>query len=93
MSSSAVSVRSDVTVRVTPAGLSSYLGPPRYIESPLERRFRVGVANGLAWTETGGELMTIEVTTVPGKGTLNLTGKLGERIAPPFVPVRNDRPL
>ena len=65
-------------VRVTPGGLASYLGPPRYIESPLERRFRVGVANGLAWTEAGGEIMTIEVTTVPGKGGLNLTGKLGE---------------
>jgi ATP-dependent Lon protease len=65
-------------VRVTPPGLSGYLGPPRYIESPLERRYRVGVANGLAWTETGGDLMTIEVTTVPGKGQLHLTGKLGD---------------
>jgi ATP-dependent Lon protease len=65
-------------VRVTPSRLASYLGPPRFIESPLERKYRVGVANGLAWTEAGGDVMTIEVTTVPGKGTLNLTGKLGD---------------
>jgi ATP-dependent Lon protease len=65
-------------IRVTPASLTGYLGPPRFLESPLERRFRVGVANGLAWTEAGGDLMTIEVTIVPGKGTLNLTGKLGD---------------
>jgi ATP-dependent Lon protease len=63
---------------VTPGRLDDYLGPTRFIESPLERRFRVGVANGLAWTETGGDVMTIEVTIVPGKGNLHLTGKLGE---------------
>jgi ATP-dependent Lon protease len=38
----------------------------------------VGVAKGLAWTEVGGVLLTIEVITMPGKGTLNLTGQLGE---------------
>jgi len=65
-------------VKITPQKLEKYLGPPRFLESPLERRYRVGVANGLAWTETGGDVMTIEVTTVPGKGTLNLTGKLGD---------------
>ncbi len=65
-------------VKVTLKKIPGLLGPPRFLESPLERRFRVGVANGLAWTEAGGDVMTIEVTTVPGKGTLNLTGKLGE---------------
>ncbi|NNF06030.1 MAG: endopeptidase La [Candidatus Eisenbacteria bacterium] len=65
-------------VRITPKSLAKYLGPAKFVESPLERTHRVGVANGLAWTEAGGDLMTIEVTTVPGKGTLNLTGKLGE---------------
>jgi ATP-dependent Lon protease len=64
--------------RVNQRKINTYLGPPRFIEGPLERRFRVGVANGLAWTEAGGDIMTIEVTIVPGKGTLNLTGKLGE---------------
>jgi ATP-dependent Lon protease len=65
-------------MRVLPAAVPQYLGPPRFLESPLERRYRVGVANGLAWTEAGGDLMTIEVTIVPGKGNLNLTGKLGD---------------
>jgi ATP-dependent Lon protease len=65
-------------VRVSARQIPGYLGPPRYLESPLEKKFRVGVANGLAWTEAGGDVMTIEVTTVAGKGGLDLTGKLGE---------------
>jgi ATP-dependent Lon protease len=65
-------------VRITPKNVATWLGPPRFVESPLERKHRVGVANGLAWTEVGGDVMTIEVTTVPGKGSLNLTGKLGD---------------
>ncbi len=65
-------------VKVTPAKLGELLGPPRFLESPLERKYRVGIANGLAWTESGGDLMTIEVSAVPGKGGLNLTGKLGD---------------
>jgi ATP-dependent Lon protease len=65
-------------VRITVRQVPSYLGPPRYLESPLEKKFRVGVANGLAWTEAGGDVMTIEVTTVAGKGGLDLTGKLGD---------------
>ncbi len=69
---------SKLPIKVTPQKLAGYLGPPRFLESPLERLYRVGVANGLAWTEAGGDVMTIEVTTVPGKGTLNLTGKLGD---------------
>jgi ATP-dependent Lon protease len=65
-------------VRVTPKALATYLGPARFLESPLEKKQRIGIANGLAWTEVGGDVMTIEVTSVPGKGSLNLTGKLGE---------------
>jgi ATP-dependent Lon protease len=65
-------------VKITPKNVESYLGPIKFLESPLERRNRLGIANGLAWTEVGGDVMTIEVTTVPGKGGLNLTGKLGE---------------
>jgi ATP-dependent Lon protease len=70
--------RAKIPVKVTPRTLARYLGPAKFVESPLERRNRLGIANGLAWTETGGELLTIEVTTVPGKGALQLTGKLGD---------------
>ncbi len=65
-------------VTVTPEGLHRYLGPTRYLEPPVERQSRVGVANGLAWTEFGGDLLTIEVSILPGKGELLLTGKLGD---------------
>ncbi len=65
-------------VVVTPESLAASLGPRRYTDTALERRSRIGVANGLAWTETGGELLTIEVSVLPGKGELQLTGKLGD---------------
>jgi ATP-dependent Lon protease len=65
-------------VRITPRNLSRFLGPERFLDSVVERQARVGVANGLAWTETGGDLLTIEVSILPGKGELLLTGKLGE---------------
>ena len=67
-----------VRVTVTPESLPRYLGPLRYLDSAVERKSRVGVANGLAWTEVGGDLLTIEVSILPGKGDLMLTGKLGE---------------
>ncbi|HEV8631363.1 MAG TPA: endopeptidase La [Thermoanaerobaculia bacterium] len=54
------------------------LGPPRHRSDELLDRDRVGVATGLAWTETGGDLLFIEVVAVPGKGKLLLTGQLGE---------------
>jgi ATP-dependent Lon protease len=65
-------------VSVTPESLGKYLGPTRFLDTPIEKKARVGVANGLAWTETGGDLLTIEVSILPGKGELQLTGKLGE---------------
>ena len=65
-------------VNITPETLPKYLGPTRYFESSVERASRIGVANGLAWTEFGGDVLTIEVSILPGKGELLLTGKLGE---------------
>ena len=65
-------------VTITADNLHRYLGPMRYIDSVLERTARVGVANGLAWTDVGGEVLTIEVSILPGKGDLLLTGKLGD---------------
>jgi len=55
-----------------------YLGVPRYKYGEIEENDQVGMATGLAWTEVGGELLTIEVSIVPGKGTFTVTGKLGE---------------
>jgi ATP-dependent Lon protease len=65
-------------VTVTTASLHRWLGPPRFLDSEVEKVSRIGVANGLAWTETGGDLLTIEVGILPGKGELQLTGKLGD---------------
>ena len=66
------------TAVIGPAELAAWLGVRRFTDTAVERRSRIGVANGLAWTETGGELLTIEVSVLPGKGDLLLTGKLGD---------------
>jgi ATP-dependent Lon protease len=60
------------------AGLQDFLGVPRFRASQQEERNEVGVATGLAWTEVGGEILPIEVTLMPGKGHVKLTGKLGD---------------
>jgi ATP-dependent Lon protease len=66
------------TFRVVEKQISKYLGVPKYLDSQIERRSRLGVATGLAWTEAGGDLLTIEVSILAGTGVLLLTGKLGE---------------
>ncbi|MBN1883692.1 MAG: endopeptidase La [Deltaproteobacteria bacterium] len=66
------------SVKVTPARVRKYLGVPRYRYGKLEERDYVGIATGMAWTEVGGELLTIEVSVLRGKGKLTITGKLGE---------------
>jgi ATP-dependent Lon protease len=63
---------------VTPENLNTYLGVPRFRAQRREERNEIGVATGLAWTEVGGDILPIEVTLMPGKGRLTLTGKLGE---------------
>jgi len=65
-------------VAVTPAKVSEMLGPPRYFRETADRGGVSGVATGLAWTPTGGEILFIEATGMPGKGGLQLTGLLGE---------------
>jgi ATP-dependent Lon protease len=65
-------------VAISPRRVERYLGPPRHRADELLDRDRVGVATGLAWTESGGDLLFIEVVAVPGKGKLLLTGQLGE---------------
>ena len=58
--------------------LEKYAGVPRYRYGEAELEDLVGVSTGLAWTEVGGELLSIEAVTVPGKGKVSSTGKLGE---------------
>jgi len=64
--------------RVTAKSLNTYLGPARFKDDEMEKSLLPGVALGLAWTPFGGEILYIEVTTMPGKGKLILTGKLGD---------------
>jgi len=67
-----------LTRRITAAKLPVYLGPPPFLPMLAEEIDEVGVATGLAWTEAGGDIMAIEVTLMPGKGALLLTGQLGD---------------
>ena len=67
-----------VSVRMTAEGIPKYLGVPRFRYERGEAQSQIGLANGLAWTEVGGELLTTEVTVMPGRGNLIITGKLGE---------------
>ena len=65
-------------MRVTGAGLHRFLGAPKFLPEPEQERDEVGVATGLAWTQTGGDILYIECTMMRGKGNLSLTGHLGE---------------
>src|SRR5690242_4307603 len=65
-------------VRVSASSLSKHLGPPRFRYGMAETEPQVGMATGLAWTEMGGELLGVEVTIVPGRGKLTVTGQLGD---------------
>lgn len=64
--------------RVEPAEVPTYLGPSKYYREVADRTGSPGVATGLAWTPTGGEILFVEATAMPGKGGLTLTGLLGE---------------
>jgi len=63
--------------------VSRFLGPPYFLPDEEQERNEVGVATGLAWTETGGEILHVEASTTPGKGSLILTGHLGEVMKEP----------
>lgn len=64
--------------RITAKRVEELLGPPRFSHEVLSEVDEVGVATGAAWTAAGGEIMFIEVNLMPGKGSLTLTGQLGE---------------
>ena len=58
--------------------LHEILGAPRYIREDLEKEPRIGVVNGLAYTTVGGEMLEVECTLMPGKGSMKMTGQLGD---------------
>jgi len=68
----------DHKVKITGNNIQKYLGIPKFKYGEIDESDSIGAATGLAWTEVGGELLTIEVSIVPGKGNFTVTGKLGE---------------
>ena len=65
-------------VNIEKYNLSDFLGVPKYKSGELESENRIGIVTGLAWTEYGGEILKIETVTMPGKGKMQITGKLGD---------------
>jgi len=66
------------TVTITPENLGDFAGVRKFRHGVSDEENQIGAVTGLAWTEVGGELLTIESVTVPGKGQVRTTGKLGE---------------
>jgi ATP-dependent Lon protease len=71
-------LKPETHLRLTTQNIEQYLGIPRYSPDYAADRGQVGVATGLAWTEHGGTLLPVEVVTMPGKGSLQVTGQLGD---------------
>ncbi len=65
-------------VNIETKNLPDFLGVPKYKFGELETENRVGIVTGLAWTEYGGEILKVETVTMPGKGRMQITGKLGD---------------
>jgi ATP-dependent Lon protease len=68
----------DYSKSIVPDDLQKYLGLPRHQKQMVEGEDYIGISTGLAWTQSGGDILFIEVTTMPGKGGLTLTGNLGD---------------
>lgn len=66
------------TVRITEKNLEQYLGKPKYSLDKKNEQDAVGIVRGLAWTAVGGDTLQIEVNIMPGKGSIELTGRLGD---------------
>jgi ATP-dependent Lon protease len=69
--------KSELT-RVTRANIHSFLGAPKFLPEPEQEHHEIGVATGLAWTSTGGEILYVEASLSRGRGNLTLTGQLGD---------------
>ena len=67
-----------ISYSITQARVKNYLGVQRFKYGKAEKRSEIGLTNGMAWTETGGDLMIIEASVVPGKGKFIITGQLGD---------------
>ena len=63
--------------RITPPSVERFLGPPQFFDLEAERQDEIGVATAIAWTESGGEIMPVEVLLMEGKGNLQITGQIG----------------
>jgi ATP-dependent Lon protease len=63
---------------ITPDNMHKYLGVPKHLPEVEREKDEIGVVTGLAWTETGGDILYVEATTMRGKGNLTLTGHLGD---------------
>jgi len=74
----AEAIPAEAKIVIDVSQVEEYLGIPRFKKKQKEEKAEVGLAAGLAWTERGGEILTIEATLMPGKGKLSLTGKLGD---------------
>lgn len=68
----------DIVLRIGESQIKKFLGVAPFQYGVREQEDQIGVATGLAWTETGGELLTLEVTTFPGQGKMTVTGQLGD---------------
>lgn len=68
----------DKTLKIDKGDLEELLGPKKFMKDKISKKNQVGVSNGLAWTEVGGETISVEVATMPGKGKIKLTGSLGD---------------
>jgi ATP-dependent Lon protease len=64
--------------RLSPQHVEKFLGPPQFFQSEAEGQDEIGVATAVAWTENGGEIMPVEVLILEGKGSLQITGQIGE---------------
>ncbi|MDM8536399.1 endopeptidase La [Desulfobacterales bacterium HSG17] len=70
--------KDQASYNITETSILKFLGPPKFRYGQLEEKDQIGIVTGLAWTQVGGELLCIETLTMPGKGKLMVTGKLGD---------------
>ena len=70
--------KEETTVSIDDQNLSSFLGVKKFKFGELENEDKIGIVTGLAWTEYGGEILKIETVNMPGKGRMQITGKLGD---------------